>query len=272
MGTRGGGAARGGRGVRCATWCPQTEQCLYLVTEAVTPLRCHLRDAGGALSEEEVAWGLQQLLVRGTGDGGGGGMDLGGPGGWGGLGWRWGCGFRSGSPHFGGPPRSWGGVQVLGSAHVLGAGSPCLGLTPHSAGGGGGGIAVFWALPTFRSGIPTFWGGVSMFWVLPMFWEWGGGGCPHFEVSLHFGLSFWRGSSGCRLILHPGGVLAPHPPPPVTPPIPPPDSAGLPVPLGSGARRRGAGRRLRGPGGGMEVGGPGAGGGWRAGARPPAPQ
>ena len=52
-----------------------------------------------------------------------------------------------------------------------------------------------------------------MFWVLPIFWEWGGGGCPHFEVSLHFGLSFWRGSSGCRLILHPGGVLAPHPPP-----------------------------------------------------------
>lgn len=41
----------------------ETEQCLYLVTEAVTPLRCHLRDAGGALSEEEVAWGLQQLLT-----------------------------------------------------------------------------------------------------------------------------------------------------------------------------------------------------------------
>lgn len=41
----------------------ETEQCLYLVTEAVTPLRCRLRDPGGGPSEEEVAWGLHQLLT-----------------------------------------------------------------------------------------------------------------------------------------------------------------------------------------------------------------
>ncbi|XP_074991339.1 LOW QUALITY PROTEIN: N-terminal kinase-like protein [Calonectris borealis] len=43
----------------------ETEQCLYLVTEAVTPLRRHLRlrPPTGDLGEQEVAWGLHQLLT-----------------------------------------------------------------------------------------------------------------------------------------------------------------------------------------------------------------
>ncbi|XP_074991333.1 N-terminal kinase-like protein isoform X9 [Calonectris borealis] len=43
----------------------ETEQCLYLVTEAVTPLRRHLRlrPPTGDLGEQEVAWGLHQLLL-----------------------------------------------------------------------------------------------------------------------------------------------------------------------------------------------------------------
>ncbi|NXX23906.1 SCYL1 protein, partial [Podargus strigoides] len=44
---------------------PQTEQCLYLVTEPVTPLRRHLRlrPPTGDSGEQEVAWGLHQLLT-----------------------------------------------------------------------------------------------------------------------------------------------------------------------------------------------------------------
>ncbi|XP_077645729.1 N-terminal kinase-like protein [Lonchura striata] len=43
----------------------ETEQCLYLVTEAVTPLRRHLRlhPPSGDAGEQEVAWGLQRLLT-----------------------------------------------------------------------------------------------------------------------------------------------------------------------------------------------------------------
>ncbi|KAM6995889.1 N-terminal kinase-like protein [Passerculus sandwichensis] len=43
----------------------ETEQCLYLVTEAVTPLRRHLRlhPPSGDSGEQEVAWGLQRLLT-----------------------------------------------------------------------------------------------------------------------------------------------------------------------------------------------------------------
>ncbi|XP_068854236.1 LOW QUALITY PROTEIN: N-terminal kinase-like protein [Aphelocoma coerulescens] len=43
----------------------ETEQCLYLVTEAVTPLRRHLRlhPPAGDSGEQEVAWGLQRLLT-----------------------------------------------------------------------------------------------------------------------------------------------------------------------------------------------------------------
>ncbi|XP_041266476.1 N-terminal kinase-like protein [Onychostruthus taczanowskii] len=43
----------------------KTEQCLYLVTEAVTPLRRHLRlhPPSGDSGEQEVAWGLQRLLT-----------------------------------------------------------------------------------------------------------------------------------------------------------------------------------------------------------------
>ncbi|NXX28056.1 SCYL1 protein, partial [Nicator chloris] len=43
----------------------ETEQCLYLVTETVTPLRRHLRlhPPSGDSGEQEVAWGLQRLLT-----------------------------------------------------------------------------------------------------------------------------------------------------------------------------------------------------------------
>ncbi|XP_075268097.1 N-terminal kinase-like protein, partial [Opisthocomus hoazin] len=52
----------------------ETEQCLYLVTEPVTPLRRHLRlrPPTGALGEQEVAWGLHQLLAALTFLGGSG--------------------------------------------------------------------------------------------------------------------------------------------------------------------------------------------------------
>ena len=44
----------------------QTEKCLYLVTEQVTPLAVHLKaqaEKGGS-GELEVSWGLHQIVVR----------------------------------------------------------------------------------------------------------------------------------------------------------------------------------------------------------------
>lgn len=45
---------------------PQTDKCVHVVTEAVTPLGVHLRaraEAGGP-GELELSWGLHQIAVR----------------------------------------------------------------------------------------------------------------------------------------------------------------------------------------------------------------
>lgn len=47
--------------------CPlQTDRCLHIVTEAVTPLGAYLkaRAEAGDLRELELSWGLHQIVVR----------------------------------------------------------------------------------------------------------------------------------------------------------------------------------------------------------------
>lgn len=44
----------------------QTDKCLHIVTEAVTPLGVYLkaRAEAGGLKELELSWGLHQIVVR----------------------------------------------------------------------------------------------------------------------------------------------------------------------------------------------------------------
>lgn len=44
----------------------QTEKCLHVVTEAVTPLKMYLKERAeaGGLKELELSWGLHQIVVR----------------------------------------------------------------------------------------------------------------------------------------------------------------------------------------------------------------
>lgn len=60
---------KGGSDTPCSLL--QTDKCLHVVTEAVTPLGVYLkaRAEAGGLKELELSWGLHQIVVRWGGSG-----------------------------------------------------------------------------------------------------------------------------------------------------------------------------------------------------------
>lgn len=56
-------------GISCCCLLWQTEKCLHVVTEPVVPLRAYLESQGEGkgLSEQEISWGLHQIVVSPVG-------------------------------------------------------------------------------------------------------------------------------------------------------------------------------------------------------------